>query len=475
MLKLLIYCWILPLTLLGCSLHQPLQMEPPISQTSRYVERTGEQATPSLERWWLSFHDPQLNQLMDQLFTHNLQLEEAFARTEQAQSALRIAASARLPTINLGGQGSRELVPGFIGNSYALNYRFSAQSSFELDLWGKLKNRRQAALKQAEAGKNQLETLYLSLSAQLADLYYFSVEQRSQIRLLNQTINSYQETLQRIEDRYRQGLTSALELYQARQNLTTAKAGRPNLEKNLASAEHGISNLLGHVPTRGISGTLTKLPTFAEQFPAGIPADLLQRRPDILTLFNQLQSADAELAAAIADRLPSLNLAANYGFLQNDFGIGTLTGSFWQLLIQPAVPLMDGGRRRAEVARNRALVRERIAGYRQGVLVALREVEDALSANQKGDERLKLLTSSLAAAKASRKLRFNNYLRGLNDYLPVLSSERVVLQAKNELVATRRQLISDRITLARSLGGAWMETEIHQRFSAKKEPNSHEQ
>ncbi len=472
MLKPFIYLWVFPLGLLGCSLHQPIKTEALIPHNAEYVEQfsTDAPSTP-IERWWLTFNDPQLNQLMDQLFSGNLQLEEAFARLEQAQAALRIAGSARWPQLNFGGQGSRELVPGVTRDSYALNYRFSAQSSFEIDLWGRLKNRRKAAFKLATASRNQLQTLYLSLSAQLADLYYFAVEQRAQIELLAQTIVSYQETLQRVENRYRQGLTNALAVYQARQSLAAVKASRPRFEKNLAVAEHGISSLLGQSPEREITGSLAEIPLIAEQFPTGIPADLLHRRPDIRERFNQLESADAEVAAAIAERLPTLNLAANYGFLQNDFGIGTLTGSFWQLLVQPAMPLIDAGRRRAEVVRSRAVVRERLAGYRQAILDAWREVEDALSANREGEERINLLTNSAAAAAASQQLALANYLRGLNDYLPVLISQRNFILTQNELLATRRQLVSDRITLARSLGGSWMEAEIELRFKEHKELN----
>lgn len=475
MLKPFIYLWVFLLGLFGCSLHHPIDIESLNPQNAMYVEQFSA-ADPSapIERWWLTFNDPYLNQLMIQLFADNLQLEEAFARLEQAQSALSIAGSARWPILNLGGQGSRELVPGFNGSTYALNYRFSAQSRFEIDLWGKLKNRKKAAFKQSEASRNQLQTLYLSLSAQLADLYYFAIEQRAQVDLLAQTIASYQDTLHRVENRYRQGLTNALDVYQARQSLAAAKAGRPRFEKNLAIIEHGISSLLGLSPKRKITGSLAEFPSLADQFPTGIPADLLHRRPDILASFNQLQAADAEVAAAIAERLPALNLAANYGTLQNDFGIGTLTGSFWQLLVQPALPLIDGGRRRAEVVRNRAVVRERLAKYRQAILGAWREVEDALSANREGEERIALLISSSTVADASQRLALDNYLRGLNDYLPVLILQRNFIQIQNELLATRRQLISDRITLSRSLGGTWMDIEIQQRFKENKELNSNE-
>ncbi|TYO99092.1 NodT family efflux transporter outer membrane factor (OMF) lipoprotein [Geothermobacter ehrlichii] len=463
------------LLLAGCSLYRPTRVSLPVEPPGRYVEDSGAvAAAPVLDRWWQIFHDPQLDRLMERLFTGNLQLEQAFARLEQARAATRIAGGARWPSLGLGGQGSREKVPGFVQNAVVYNYRFSAQSSFEFDFWSKQKDRQRSAMQLAAASRSELQTLYLSLSAQLADLYYFVAEQRAQLRLAEETVASCRETLKLVERRYRQGLVPAAELYQARQSLAAAEAGRSTFARNLATAEHGIAVLLGDYPGRGVSGNLAELPAFREQFPTGLPADLLQRRPDIAARFHQLRSADAELAAAIADRLPTLNLAANYGFLQTDFGIGVITGNFWQLLIQPALPLLDGGRRRAEVARNRAVVRERLAGYRQAVLDAYREVEDALADNHSDEQRIERLAAMVDATAANLRLARKNYLYGIDDYLQVLSAQRNALQARSELLAARRQLISDRISLARALGGTWMDREISRRFAASGENDNHE-
>ncbi|ORJ58544.1 efflux transporter outer membrane subunit [Geothermobacter hydrogeniphilus] len=463
------------LLLSGCSLYQPTAVSPPPDLPRTYLAATPEtEAGRPPDRWWLAFGDEDLNRLMTRLFEQNLQLEEGFARVEQARAALTVAGSTLWPSLGLGGQGSHELVPGFIQDARVFNYRFSVQSGYELDLWGKLRSRKQAAAELLQSGENQLRSLYISLSAQLADLYFLAVEQRAQLALTDQTIVSYRETLQRVEDRYQRGLVPAVDVYQARQTLAAAESSRPRFAKALATAEHGIATLLGSYPAGGAAGTLDQLPSFADQFPTGLPASLLQRRPDVAARFHQLRSADDEVAAAIADRLPTLNLAANYGYLQTDFGIGAITGNFWQLIAQPAVTLLDGGRRRAEVERNRAVVRERLAGYRQAVLDAYREVEDSLVANQTDEQRLATLQRTVDATSASLRLALQNYLYGLTDYLPVLTAQRNDFQARSELLAARRQLISDRISLARALGGTWMEKEISQRFAGHKESASHE-
>ncbi len=465
----------LPFWLFGCSLQQLTPIEQSVVLPPQYLEQADQtKARPPMDRWWEVFKDPQLNQLLEQLFADNLQLEEAFARLEQTQAALQVASSTRWPSLGLGGQGSREQVPGFVQDARVYNYRFSAQSSFEIDLWGKLRNRQLAARNLTSASEKQLQTLYLSLSAQLVDLYYFAVEQRAQLVLSDQTISSYRDTLQRVENRYRQGLVPTTDLYQARQSLAGAEANRPAFAKELALAEHSIATLLGNYPVRGTAGNLATLPPLKDQFPTGLPADLLQRRPDIAERFHLLRSADAEVAAAIAERLPSLDLTANYGFLQTDFGIGAITGNFWQLIVQPALPLLDGGRRRSEVARSRAVVRERLAGYRQAVLDAYREVEDALVANQTAEQRIEYLTITAAATTASLRLALQNYLHGINDYLPVLSAQRNDFQIQRELLAARRQLVSARISLSRALGGKWMNQQISQRHSNRREQEKHE-
>lgn len=475
MLKSVLILLSIPVWLLGCSLHQPQQFEPGILLPEQYVEQTGPARTDQpMDRWWLAFNDPQLNRLMEQLFADNLQLEEAFARLEQTQAVVQITASSRWPSLGIGGQASREQVPGFTQDAQVTNYRFSAQSNFEVDLWGKLKNRQIASELRAEASQNQLQTLYLGLSAQLADLYYFAVEQRAQLKLTEQTISSYRDTLVRVESRYRQGLVPAIDLYQARQSLSAAETSQPRFIKNLRTAEHGIAALLGNYPDQGTAGSLATLPSLEEHFTTGLPADLLQRRPDVAASFKQLRAADEEVAAAIADRLPSLNLAANYGLLQNDFGIGAITGNFWQLLIQPTIPLLDGGRRKAEVVRNRAIVRERLAAYQQVILNAFREVEDALIANRTEDQRIKHLSTTVNATAASLRLALQNYLYGVNDYLPVLTAQRNDFLARSELLASHRQLLSDRTSLARALGGTWMNQEIDLRFTSREELKNHE-
>lgn len=451
--------------LAGCSLHQPTRVEP-FSPPATYLEADDSAGEP-LQRWWLEFNDPVLNRLMDELFAGNLQLEQAFARLEQTSAVLRSSGAARRPSLTLAGEGGRSRQPGVMGDVEGNNLKGSLAASFELDLWGKLQKRQQAARLQQQASLQDLQTLYLGLSAQLADLYYQAVEQRSQLALTDATIASYRETLERVDNRYRQGLAPALELYQARQSLAAAEAARPRFAGILATTEHALAVLLGRYPERDLAGRLAELPSLKEAFPAGLPGSLLQRRPDVSAAYSRLQAADAEVAVALADRLPSLTLLGSAGLLRQDSAVGLLSGEFWSLAGQLALPLVDGGRRRAEVERTRAVVQERVAGYRQALLNAYREVEDALATNRTGEERVLRLFQTEQATGATLRLALERYLHGVSDYLLVLTAQRSHFQTQSELLSARRQLIANRISLARALGGDWMNAMIEQRRTAR--------
>jgi NodT family efflux transporter outer membrane factor (OMF) lipoprotein len=458
-------CLPLLLLLAGCSLHQPTRVDPPAIPAG-YLEPAGATPGEPLQRWWQEFRDPALNHLMEELFSGNLQLDQVYARLDQAVAAARSAGAARYPVLTLAGEGGRSMQPGVVGEVEGNNLQGSLAASFEIDLWGRLKNRQQAAGYLQQASLHELQTLYLGLTAQLADLYYQAVDQRSQLALTDATINSFRDTVTRVGNRYRQGLAPALDLYQARQSLSAAEAARPRFENSLAATEHALAVLLGRYPDRSSAGSLAELPTLQQQFPAGLPGSLLQRRPDVAASFARLRAADAEIAVALADRLPSLSLLGSAGYLDQDSALGALKGNFWNLAGQLALPLVDGGRRRAEVERTRAVLQERVAAYRQSVLDAYREVEDALAANRTGEERVLRLAETKQATEAALRLSLQRYLYGVSDYLPVLTAQRNHFQTQSELLSARRQLIASRISLARALGGDWMNDMIEQRTTA---------
>jgi NodT family efflux transporter outer membrane factor (OMF) lipoprotein len=459
--------------LAACSLHQPVQVSLPVDLPETYLEQ-GEPGLPEVVQgaWWSSFEDPQLDLLMTELFAQSLQLEQGFARLQQAQASARIIRSARFPSLDANADTGRSMQPTSSGDYTGNNTQLAAAARFELDLWGKLAARDKAASKSAEARYEELQTLYISLSAQLADLYYLAVEQRSQLALTDETIRSFRDTVDLVEGRYRLGLVPALDVYQARQNLAAAKATRPLFEANLAAAEHAVAVLVGRYPDRESSGTLAILPSVPETYPAGLPSELVAHRPDLRAALRRVEAADANVAAAIADRYPSINLLGSYGHSRQDFSTGLIEGDFWSLLGSLTLPVIDAGRRRAEVERNQAVVRESVAAYQQALLNAFRDVEDALSSSQASEARIIGLIDTEQATGSSLRLSLDRYLFGVNDYLPVLTAQRNHFEARSRLLTARRELISSRISLLRALGGTWMHDEIEERFISEQDHSS---
>lgn len=461
---------IMMLLLAGCSLHKPTEVRLSVELPQEFLEQqmTGE-ARPLAGQWWLAFEDEQLNQLMTELFKQNLELTQAVARLEQVEALARITRSAESPFLSGGGNVGRSSQPGlsddFIGN----NQQLSLAAGYELDLWGKLSAQSRAAELDLSASRQDMQTLYLGLSARLADLYFLAIEQRAQLALTDQSIASFAETLLRVENRYNLGLVPAVDMYQARQSLAGAQAARYLFEASLGEVEHAIAVLIGRYPERSPGGSLEQLPGAPDLFDAGIPAELISQRPDLQAALQRVEAADYRVAAAIADRFPSISLSGGYGSLRQDVTAGLIKGEFWSLLGNLAMPLVDGGRRRAEVDRKEAALREAVANYQQKVLTAFQEVEDALVNNYATEQRVERLAETAQATGATLRLSTDRYLAGLVDYLPVLTAQRTDFDVSSRLLAARRQLLAERISLARALGGDWMRDQMNSRLQIEED------
>ncbi len=442
------------IALSGCALHRSQKTALPVALPETFKG----QSVPGIPSvlWWERFNDPALNALMAEAFSGNLDLAQAYARLDQFEAVAKATRGAEIPAVGAQGEWSREDTPSFFGNNTGNSYRYSAAASYEVDLWRKLRSRTRASRLEMEASRDDVAALYQTLAAGVVDTYYLAVEQRAQLALTDRTIQSFADTVARVERRYREGLVPALDVYQARQNLAAAKSRLPLFEAALARAEHSLAVLLGRYPEGGTSGDLVEIPRTPADFPAGLPSELLGHRPDVQAALLRLDASDARIAAAVAERFPSFNLIGNWGESSVVFSTGDIEGAFWNILVDAALPLIDGGRRRAEIERNQALFRENLARYHQTVLTAFQEVEDALVRNQTTEERIVRLEERVDASEAALRLSLERYVQGISDYLPVLTAQALAFDAESDLLAARRQLISDRVSLARALGGHWM-------------------
>ncbi len=452
----------------GCAFRGPREVTPREGMPPRLDPAESSTAIP-LEPWWQAFEDPVLNDLVALAIDRNLELEQAVARLQQAEALLKTANAARLPTLNAEAEAQKGRQPAIGGTSEGETSRLSVAAAFELDLWGKLSARSRGARLDAAASREEFKSLLLGLTARTAEAYYLVVEQRAQLQLAERSIEAYRESLAMVERRYRKGLVPALDLYQARQNLASAEASRAATASALKGAENALAVLTGQYPGAELAGDLAVLPAPPQAFPAGLSSALLSRRPDLQAALLRVRATDARLAAALADRFPSVNLLGSYGQSRSTFTVPTLEGEFWNLLAGLTLPLVDGGRRRAEVDRQEALYTESLARYRQAVLVAFQEVDDALVRNHNDQLRIDALQAAETAAAASLRLSLERYRYGLSEYLQVLTAQVFHVQIEGNLLAARRQLLSDRISLARALGGEWLEATARERLAADKD------
>ena len=449
----------------SCTVHTPERITLPAPIPGSFIGKPHDAGLlPSSERWWEVFKDEHLNRLMARAFAGNLDLDQAFARLKQFEALARQSNASRLPFIDVEVNAARSRQLRAMGAETGNTYELSMAAGFEVDLWNKLKSRTRARQLETEAYLEDIRSLYFTISAQVADLYYLMVEQRSQLDLTDRTIEAREATLELVKRRYLEGIVPALDVYQSRQILAAARARRPELEATLAEAAHALSILIGDYPDRNVGDDLAVIPEVAAAFPAGLPSELLTRRPDIRAELLRLKADDQEIGAAIADRFPSINLLADYGRVGSDFG-NSLSATVWSLIGNMALPLLDWGNRKAEVKRTRGVFEEQLGRYQQTVLIAFREVEDALVNNRTTEETIRRLKDEEAAAGDSLRLAMDRYLDGLSDYLPVLTAQALHFDAQSRLLLALRQLLSDRISLARAIGGSWMDPDIEKRLS----------
>lgn len=413
---------------------------------------------PPPGKFWQLFGDPLLDKLVDQALQKNLGLDQARAAVSAAQASIRGARAGWYPRVSAGvsaGYSQRAFrVPqsfggGGITTTRGESYDLSVQASYEVDLWGKVRFAHKAAKASLAAAEGDLSAARISVVAQLVDAYFLAVQLRAQIALTDQTIQARQDHLEVVKRRYREGVVTALDLYQAEESLARVKAGRPTLSANLAAAEHAIAVLVGDFPRQKVAGELAELPRQVKAPPAGVPAQLLLRRPDIRAAHARLVAADAQVGQAVAQHYPSLSISGSVGTPIDPFEL------IYSILGSLTAPLFNGFAIAAEVDRREALLAQSLASYKTTLLTAVREVEDALVRGQKMAERVALLGQRVEAAEATLRMSTEQYLQGLTPYLTVLTAEQSVFSARSELISARRELISARVQLARALAGDW--------------------
>jgi len=406
------------------------------------------------DRWWEGFGDPTTAQLVRRALENNYDIKAAAARVLQAQASLAEMRGRQLPDVSYNISRDRSKRSFNLGAGPFGGGRFSVMSTtwsqditvnYILDLFGKLKHSERAAWADMLASEASEQALTNSIIA----------------GVIEANTESRQSTLDIVERRYSQGLVGPVDIRLARENLAASKAAEPAVELSLITARHALDVLLARPPgsSEDLPETLAELPDL-EPVPIGVPARLLDRRPDVKTAELALRSSNERIGVSIAQLYPDLSLTGSYGTNADRWrDIWESYSETYGLLMRLAQPIFKGGQIRARIDAAKARYAELAANYAGTVLTAMREVEDALVSEQMLQNQLQHTERRFLEAKAAEELSRQRYQQGLTGFLVVLETERRRRIAEEQLTILKGRIWTTRVNLYLALGGDWNEQE----------------
>ncbi|MEM1440760.1 MAG: efflux transporter outer membrane subunit [Verrucomicrobiota bacterium] len=453
---------ILALALQGCVLSNLEKSDPgaivgelPETWTSGARTIPGEAITG----WLSDFQSPELTALVQEAVENNFDLSATLSRVEQAQERARIAGSDRVPTVDssIRTNRSQNLRGASFQSVRANNFNFSLDVSWEADLWGRVKNLRDAEWDLVTAQTNVYEASRLSLAANVVKTAFEIVESREQSHLIRQNLASLRTNLEILDAKLEAGDAddrTALEISLSRADIAGAKSRLQAEKRQEDAARRTLETLLGRYPSGRVEA-LGSLPRPSRKVPAGLPSELLLRRPDLLAAEARVDSALKELAASRKALLPALAITAGGGTSTTDeFGdIFDIQNLVWNIGSNLTRPLYEGGRLKAEIRLDDAEKDELVSTYAETALTAFQEVETALAAEGYLLGQVDALTEASIEAKRSEGLSLSQYEQGLVDIITLLDSQRRAFDAQSDLLAIKLALLQNRVDLYLALGG----------------------
>jgi multidrug efflux system outer membrane protein len=453
--------WPIPATTPVATDTTPMSAEP--------AQSPGEaSAAASLAAWdigWRDFFaDPRLQQLIAQALANNRDLRVAVLNIELARAQYRVQRSNLLPAVNASGSYTKQKLPAVeTGLPYSITESFYqvgvGVSSFELDLFGRVRSLTHAALEQYLAQEQARRSAQLSLIAQIADAYLTLASDRELQRLAQDTLKSQEDSFSLTQQRHSIGAVSGLDLAQAQTTVESARADAARYEGNVAQDIDALTLLVGAPVDAGLLPQDFNANTFGvNALPAGLPSTVLLRRPDVLQAEHLLRSASADIGAARAAFFPTISLTGSVGSaspaLSGLFKSGTGT---WAFTPQATLPLFHGG----ELVGNLSVARTNrdiaLAQYEKAIQSSFRDVADALALTPTLERQRQAQESLVDASKRSYDLSQQRYKTGSDSYLAVLDAQRSYYGAQQGLIATRLAQQNNRVTLYKALGGGWQE------------------
>ena len=445
----------------GCTLG-PDYERPELDTPPTYIQPVEQGESFANTPWWDLFHDEQLQVLIRLALEENQDLGIAISRIEEFRAILGVTRADQFPTVDITASGSRtdpsqNTLAGSISDGFNDNYRLSGDVFFELDLFGRLRRSTEAARGELLAAEENRRSVTISLIANVASTYMLLRDLDAQLEIARRTEVTRTDSLGIIEARFEKGTVPQVDVNQAEIELAVASAAVAAAERQVAQTEHALSLLLGRNPGRIARGLPLEQQAVPPDIPAGLPSELLQRRPDVLASEASLAAQTARIGVAEALRWPSISLTGSLGFESQELSTLTDSGSdFWSFGGNILAPLFTAGAAGSRVDAEVARTEQALLTYEQTVQRAFAEVEDALVAvrtyRNEHEARVRQVTAARSAAFLSRA----RYDGGVTSYLEVLDSERSLFNAELSESQTLRLYINSVIELYKALGGGWV-------------------
>jgi NodT family efflux transporter outer membrane factor (OMF) lipoprotein len=404
------------------------------------------------DRWWTAFGDENLTAWVDTAISSNFTLRSAWQRLLASQAIAKRERAPLFPTLeaDISADRSRFAETGNITEELSMGL----STVYEVDLWGRIRSAVEAERLRAEASLYDYQSAAITLSAEVTRNWFELAEANAQLDLVNEQIETNQQVLSLLRNRFGSGQIRAVDILRQQQLLESTIEQKLNTEERIAILENRFAVLTGRVPTNVISLN----PTLADQLPplpdTGVPLELVERRPDVRVAYNQLLAADRDVASAISNQYPRLSLSISASTFEN-----SATSLFEEFALSFAgnliAPIFLGRELQAEVERTEAVQMELLYNYGQSVLIAFREVEDALIREQKQRERIESITKQVELAQRAYEQLRVQYLNGAINYLDVLTALNEVQQLQRDQLGAKLDLLTFRVALYRALSGSF--------------------
>lgn len=445
--------------LFGCATSPSSQVDSIDVPAPEYWVSESQKAEVDMQKWLSDFNDPVLESIIKEALENNYNLDVAAARLEQARASAMQAGIDIFPQVTLNSSASRALRNNSSGlritDSKSDSFAINARVSWELDVWGKVRNTKEAGIASWEAANEDFRSARLSLAARTAQLWYSSVEAQLLLDLTKETLGTYEEALQTVEANFKRGVARALDVRLLRANVASAMSSYEQRLRRRDASVRSIEILLGRYPANELE-IATNLPELAESIPAGLPSEILWRRPDLVAAERNLAASLMRKKVAVKSNYPTFSLTGSGGTSTSDLS-DILNDDFkvWNLALNLAQPIFPSSRLKNGVIRARAVYEQNIASYANAVLVAFKEVEDSLNEQVSYKREFDAQAVAQEQSMAAVELAWSEYRKGLTGITTLLDSERRSISSQISFIQVANSRVQSRIALYLALGGGF--------------------